>query len=262
LKTKKHLLNSEDSPWGGIEVWQEGTVRYLYIQDKTAIQSQLDMERKEKLLLQHSRAMMSFLLFQSNPKSILLFGLGGGSIIHFLCHWFPELKITVVDVNCKVLNIAKKYFDISETPQVSIQLADASIYINQTKQKNLSAILVDVHNGKCLPDFLYNQDFIEQCFRALSSEGMLVINVLVNNDQEFLNIMTALRQCFTGISLCMTLENQQNILLFAFKSPVELDMNKLSVKADEYQRKYGIEFDRFISNIIKVDAKRNIGIGK
>jgi len=130
-------LISEDSPWGKIEVWQDGTVRYLYIQDKTAIQSQLDMEQKEKLLLQR---------------------------------------------------IAKKYFDASETPQVSIQLADASTYFNQTKQKNVSVILVDVHNGKCLPDFLYNQDFIEQCFQALSSEGMLVINVLVNNNlvlQEF-----------------------------------------------------------------------------
>ena len=225
MRTKKHLLISEDSPWEEIEVWQDGTVRYLYIQDKTAIQSQLDMEKKEKLLLQHSREMMSFLLFQSNPKSILLFGLGGGSIIHFLCHWFPELKITVVDVNAKVLSIAKKYFDASETPQVSIQLADAaSTYFNQTKQKNVSVILVDVHNGKCLPDFLYKNDFMEQCFRALSPKGILVINVLVSNDQDFLNIMTALRLCFTGISLCMTLEKQQNILLFAFKSPGMLDM--------------------------------------
>ena len=255
MKTKKYLLISEDSPWGEIEVWQDGTVRYLYIQDKTAIQSQLDVEQKEKLLLQHSRAMMSFLLFQSKPKSILLFGLGGGSIIHFLSHWFPELKITVVDVNCKILDVAKKYFDVSETSQVNIQLADASTYFNQTKQKNVSVILVDVHNGKCLPDFLYNHDFMEQCFRALSPEGILVINVLVNNDQDFLNIMTALRQCFTGISLCMTLENQQNILLFAFKSPGMLDMNKLNVKAHKYQLKYDIEFDQFVSSIIKVDAQ-------
>lgn len=253
LETKKHLLISEDSPWGNIEVWQEGTVRSLYIQNNIATQSQLDMARKEKLLPQYCRAMMSFLLFKSNPKSVLLFGLGGGSIVHFLYHWFPRLKITAVDINDKVINIAKAFFDVSETPQVSVQVADASTYINQTKQHNIDVILVDIHNGECLPAFLYNPDFIAQCFRALSAKGILVINVLVNTNEELLNLMRALRQSFSGISLCMTLDNQKNILLFAFKSPDKL----LNINANEYQRKYGIEFDQFVNKIIKVDAKIN-----
>ena len=255
METKKHLLISEDSPWGNIEVWQEGTVRSLYIQNKIATQSQLDMARKEKLLPQYCRAMMSFLLFKPNPKSVLIFGVGGGSIIHFLCHWFPKLKIIAVDINDKVINIAKAFFDISETPQVSVQIADASTYINQTKQHNVDVILVDIHNGECLPAFLYNPDFIAQCFQALSAKGMLVINVLVNNNEELLNFMVALRQSFTDISLCMTLDNQKNILLFAFKSPDKL----LNINANEYQRKYDIEFDQFIEKIIKVDAKKYSG---
>jgi len=255
LKIKRNLLISEATPWGGVEVYQSDSVRDLYIKDKAAIQSQLDMAQKEKLLLQYSRAMMSFLLFQPRPKSILLLGLGGGSIIHFLSHWFPKLKITAVDVNYKIIDIAKKYFSIIETPKIGIKKSDALIYLTQDRNNYFNVILVDIHDGSGMPDFIFSNDFMAQCFRTLSDRGILVINLLASNDQSFINVMTALRESFTGISLCMTLKQQKNILLFAFKSIDIVDMKKLHIEADKLENKYDIEFSQFVNNIIKVDAK-------
>ncbi|MCF6323587.1 MAG: hypothetical protein L3J89_04560 [Gammaproteobacteria bacterium] len=255
MKIKKHLLISEETPWGVVDVWQEGSVRSLYIQDQTALQSQLDMARKEILLLQHCRAMMSFLLFQEQPQSILLLGLGGGSIIHFLRHWFPELKITAVDINEKIVNVGEKYFDVLETPQVSIEVADAFSYLLKSRKKNMNVILVDLHNGNCLPDFVFQYDFMDQCYQALSLDGVLVINILVSNDQGFIDIMTAVRKSFKNISIYIALENQKNILLFAFKSLRTLDIHQLYIKAVECQKIYGIEFEEFVNNLIKVDAQ-------
>ncbi len=255
MKAKSQLLISEKTPWGNIEVWQKDRVRDLYIEDKSSIQSQLNLDQKEKLLLKNTRAMMSFLLFQPNPESVLLLGLGGGGIIHFLCHWFPKLKITAVDISKQMLHIAKKYFEISNTPQISLKTADAFTYLTQTNKKNLSVILVDIHDGKRTPDFLYNPYFMDQCFQALSPKGVLVINAIVNNDQDFLNIMTALRTHFTGVSLCMPLKQHQNVLLFAFKSRDELNIDQLHHQTTQLQQKYDIEFDQFVKSIVKVDAK-------
>lgn len=255
MKIEKHMLISEKTPWGTLEVWQSGSVRCLYFQNNVAIQSQLDMAEKEKLLLPYSRAMMSFLLFRPEPQSVLLFGLGGGSIIHFLCHWFPGLKITAVDINERVVSIGKKYFALSTMPRVNIEIADASTYLKKSKQKNVNVILVDLHDGDCLPDFLCDHDFMAQCFHSLSSDGMLVVNLLIKNSQDFTDVLIALRQCFIDISLCMTLKNHQNILLFAFKTLGVSDMNQLRTKASEHQDKYGIEFEEFIGDIIKVDPK-------
>ncbi len=53
----------------------------------------------------------------------------------------------------------------------------------------------------------------------------------------------------------MTLKNQKNIFLFAFKSLSALDLMQLQTKASYYQRKYNIEFESFIDNITKVDAR-------
>ncbi|VAW89514.1 hypothetical protein MNBD_GAMMA17-638 [hydrothermal vent metagenome] len=255
MKTEHSMLISEETPWGILEVWQSGSVRSLYIRDKTAIQSQLDVAQKEKLCLQHARAMMSFLLFQDEPQSILLFGLGGGSMIHFLCHWFPDIKITAVDINEKMVEIGKKYFPLPETPRIKIEIADASTYLKKKKQKQVDVIFIDVHGGDRLPGFLRTDDFMADCFHALSPGGVLVINLLVKDEQEFTDILSALRQCFMGVSLCMTFKNQQNILLFAFKTPNELDLNQLSTKANHCQNKYGIEFEEFIDGIIKVNEK-------
>ncbi len=256
MEAKNQLLISEKTPWGNIEVWQNSRVRDLYIQDKSSIQSRLNLDQKEKLLLKNTQAMMSFLLFQPNPESALLLGLGGGGIIHFLSHWFPELKITAVDISKPMLRIAKKYFEITNTPQISLKTADALTYLTQTKKKNHNVILIDIHDGKRTPDFLYDPDFVDQCFQTLSSKGVLVINAIVNSDQNFLNIMTALRTHFTGVSLCMPLKQHQNILLFAFKSRDALDMDQLHNQAILLQQKYDIEFGQFVKSIVKVDAKK------
>lgn len=252
---KKYLLVSEKSPWGVIEVWQIGSIRYLYIKDTKAIQSQLDINYKENLLLEYSRAMMSFLLFQPNPQAILLLGTGGGSIIHFICYWFPDVKISAVDINQKVLNIAKKYFGVFKNSQISIQIADAYSYMIKNKKKDYNVILVDLHNGQTFPSFLCAPFFIKQCFESLSPEGLLVVNVFYDNEKDFLNLLIVLRQYFTHISLCMTLKKQKNIILFAFKSPIMLDMIQLRNKASQCQTKYGIEFEQFLEDITIIDTK-------
>ena len=255
MKNNKHLLISEETPWGKIEVYKNGRLHYLYLQDNEAIQSKLDIEKKEELLLQHCRAMMSFLLFQPKPKSLLLLGLGGGNLIHFLSHWFPDINIEAVEINYKMVEIAKKYFAVVETPRINIKVSDAFSFIANERDNCVDVILVDIHDGKCIPGFIANHEFMDHCYRTLSEKGVLVINVIANSDEDFLKIMKALRRSFTGVSLCMTLKDNKNIMVFAFKSLNTLDMDRLHIKADKLQQKYDIEFSQFIKDAVKVDAK-------
>lgn len=258
MKTEKKLLFFEEAPGGGLEVWQHGSIRTLYIRNRKAIQSRLDMVQKEKLQLQPTRAMMSFLLFQEKPQSLLLLGLGGGGIIHFLTHWFPELNITAVDVDERIVSIGKKYFALSPllaTPQVTIKNDDALSYLKKSKQGKESVILVDLHDGDSLPVFLYTPAFMAHCFDSLLPGGVLVINVIVEDESGFTSLLVALRHVFTDVSFCMTFENQKNILLFAFKAPGSLDLTLLPLKASQCQKKYGIEFEAFINNVTRINAR-------
>ncbi|MDH5392441.1 MAG: fused MFS/spermidine synthase [Gammaproteobacteria bacterium] len=257
MKNNKHLLISEKTPWGEIQVCQDDNFRYLYLQEQKAVQSKLDIEKKEELQLQHCRAMMSFLLFQSEPKSLLLLGLGGGNIIHFLSHWFPEINITAVDINEKMVDISKKYFAVTETSHINIEVSDAFSYMAHQKADHTDVILVDIHDGIRIPDFIENNEFMSHCYHTLSEKGVLIINVIAADDEHFLNIMRTLRKSFTGVSLCISLKDNKNILVCAVKSLSTLDMNRLHNKADKLQQKYGIEFSQFIQDSVKLDEKQS-----
>ncbi len=251
----RQRLASKSSPWGTIEVWQQATVRYLYINDTTALQSQVDMAKKSTLQLQYARAMMSFLLFQPAPRSALLFGLGGGGIVHFLHHWFPDLAITVADASAEVINIAETYFHIVPDPRTTLHHMDAQTYLRNTKQTDIDVILVDIHDGRQVPELLFEACFMKHCFEVLSSQGVLVLNLLTDQDNDLLLTLQALRNHFKGVSFCMTLEDQKNVLLFAFKSLDNFDMRELTTRAVQCQKKYPVEFDKFVNRIVKIDAQ-------
>ena len=258
MKTDKHHLTSETSPEGTIEVWQTGTTRNLYINSSTATQSQLDIADKATLQLQYTRAMMSFLLLQPNPKSALLLGLGGGSIIHFLSHYLPSLNITAVDSNAHVINLAQDYFDIRTTDHINLRHADALTYLAQTSPEQYDTLLVDIHDGLTLPEFLFQDRFMALCFHTLTKNGVLVINLLITEENQFLTLMKALRIHFKDISLCITLENEKNIIVLAFKTLPSLDIEVLKNTATQCQEKYAIEFNQFVKNIIIIPAQNEI----
>jgi spermidine synthase len=42
---------------------------------------------------------MSALIFISAPERILVLGTAGGSLLHFLRHYYPQADITAVDID-------------------------------------------------------------------------------------------------------------------------------------------------------------------
>jgi spermidine synthase len=56
--------------------------------------------------------MMGFLLFVRPPSRALLIGLGGGSLAKFIYHRLPETRIQAVEVNPRVVAIARQQFHV------------------------------------------------------------------------------------------------------------------------------------------------------
>jgi spermidine synthase len=54
--------------------------------------------------------MISALLFMAEPRSVLLIGLGGCSLVHFLRAAFPTCSIYVVEIREAVIDLAHDFF--------------------------------------------------------------------------------------------------------------------------------------------------------
>ena len=65
------------------------------------------LSRPNALELAYTRDFMAALLLRPDAKRFLLIGLGAGSIAKFIYHHIPESDLTVVEINPKVLHVAR-----------------------------------------------------------------------------------------------------------------------------------------------------------
>src|SRR5437016_2304602 len=67
------------------------------------IQSRMQLKSPHALDLEYTRTMMAFLLFNPEPSSISMIGLGGGSLAKFCHRYLPQARIQVVEINPHVI---------------------------------------------------------------------------------------------------------------------------------------------------------------
>src|SRR5579862_6426766 len=84
-------------------------VRTLHIGSDT-VQSAMRIARPNDLEVAYTRSMMAFLLFQPDPREVLMVGLGGGSLTKFIYHRLPGARIVAIEVNPRVVDVAHQYF--------------------------------------------------------------------------------------------------------------------------------------------------------
>lgn len=103
-------------------------------------------------------------------RNLLIFGLGGGSLLHLLKteHSFGG-KITVVEIDPVMIDIAANEFGIRENNRLKIVCDDALRYA-QTTRKRFDGVFIDISIEFDLPEFVTSEAFF-QALRRCSSLG-------------------------------------------------------------------------------------------
>jgi spermidine synthase len=123
------------SDYSRILIEEAGTVRtLLFVRDDgtTAIESMMDLARPHELLIPYTRAMFSSYLFLPRQERVLIVGLGGGSMVRFLEHHEPELRIDVVEIDPAVIDAARDYFGTHASPRAQIFEQDGFDFLRST----------------------------------------------------------------------------------------------------------------------------------
>jgi spermidine synthase len=119
-------------------------------------------------------------------QSILVLGVAGGSVIETLK---KEIKfdgiITGVEIDPVVVELATKYFGLGNYNNVSIVIDDAFEFALKTKEK-YDLIIIDVFQDTTMPNFLFEDFFINRINFLLNVNGFILFNtmVLTKNDTE------------------------------------------------------------------------------
>ena len=131
-----------------------------------------------RLILPYVRMSFAGLLLNNNPRKILLVGLGGGSIPMALSELYPDAIIDIVELDPAVVSVAHEYFHFHETENMSVNVADARVFIKRAgiQGKRYDLILLDAFNGEYIPEHLMTREFLQETKQLMPEDGVLVAN--------------------------------------------------------------------------------------
>ncbi|TPD70418.1 spermidine synthase [Flavobacterium microcysteis] len=119
-------------------------------------------------------------------KHILILGVAGGSVIKTLSDEIGfKGKITGVEIDPEVLQIANSYFGLNKIPNLEIIVDDASKYVLKDKNK-YGLIIVDIFQDTTMPDFLFEDSFQKSICELLEEKGIILFNTMCITNKDSL----------------------------------------------------------------------------
>lgn len=117
-------------------------------------------------------------------ESILILGVAGGSVIKTLVDDVKfKGKITGVELDAEIIEIAKKYFKLDEIKNLELHLDDAFEFVLKTKS-NYDLIIIDIFQDTKMPNFLFEDFFINRINFLLNPEGFILFNTMVISKKD------------------------------------------------------------------------------
>ncbi|MFH7001382.1 spermidine synthase [Flavobacterium bizetiae] len=110
---------------------------------------------------------------------ILLLGVAGGSVIKTLVDEIEyKGKITGVEIDSEIIQIANQYFDLDKIKQLEIVIDDAFEFVLKTKNK-YDLIIIDIFEDIKMPNFLFESFFSERICFLLKNNGFVLFNTMI-----------------------------------------------------------------------------------
>jgi spermidine synthase len=213
-----------------------------------SIQSIMRLDEPDALVAAYTRKMMAFLLFAPNPKKIVMVGLGGGSLAKFCYRNLPKTRISVVEIDDRVIALREEFHIPSDDERFRIVCDDGARYISHSSQP-IDIVVVDAFDPVGLAPTLAATDFYQHAARRLSSNGLLVMN-FSGEPERYVTHIKRIREGITGSALLVPVIADDNLLLFAFKKRIPLPTTaKYEARAQRLQSRLALEFPRYLRRI-------------
>ena len=209
------LVHEVRSSFSHIQIRDQGTQRTLFfIADSGAasLETVIDLRQPHRLQHPYSHAMMAGLLYRPDASACLLVGLGGGAIVRFLNHDFPEMRLDVVEIDPVVVTLAREFFGTAPGPRTRIFTEDGFEYLRRTPDR-YDVILMDTHlkpgeqtDRTGVPSRFKTVAFLRSLRERLRPSGVVVFNLLggpdttadIENMQAAFTVVDVFRPAGTG----------------------------------------------------------------
>lgn len=150
-------------------------------------------------------------------ENILILGVAGGSVVKTLINEIKfEGKITGVEIDSNIVEIANTYFGLDKIKNFNLVIDDAFEYVLKTKEK-YDLIIIDVFQDTTMPNFLFEDFFINRVNFLLNTNGFILFNTMVINEKDVIRNIDYKKKFDKNYSLRMYPKVEEHNELFTIK---------------------------------------------
>ncbi len=180
------LVFRTNSLYHRIYVYRSGSVVHLRFGRRSGIyQSSVDMSNLHRHVHEYTRLAMCGLLYNPDPRRILVLGLGGGVIPRTLRRHYPDALIDVAEIDPDVPPVAKRFFGFREDARLTVHINDGRMFIKRRLRRDgapkYDLIVLDAFTSEYIPFHLMTREFLQEVRRVLADDGVVVANIFHTN---------------------------------------------------------------------------------
>lgn len=154
---------------------------------------------------------------EKQDANVLILGLGTGTYATLCDRYFPGIQVEGVEIDQKIADLSRKYFDLPES--VSVHVDDGRAFLERAGQYNV--IMVDAYQDITIPFQMSSVEFFTMVKEHLKEDGVMVVNMNMRSSKE-----GSINDCLTDTIASVfsevytvTDEGNTNTELFASENP-------------------------------------------
>lgn len=138
----------------------------------------LSLKYPNAMFFSYSKALMGSLLLRSDPKRVLVIGLGAGVVPNAIQLLRPNAFIEVAEYDPSVVKVAKDYFGWRENELKKSYVVDGRVFVKQAARTGVKydIVILDAFNGDYIPEHLITKEFFQEVKSILKPGGVFAAN--------------------------------------------------------------------------------------
>lgn len=240
-RTSADTLYSKDGVYEKISIYDgtyAGRPTRFFQQDRSLSGAMfLDSDNPTDLVYDYTKYYSLYKLFTPRVKNALVIGGGAYSIPKALVHELPEANVDVAEIEPSLFDLAKEYFQVSDTSRMHNFVEDGRRFLRDTDTK-YDFIFSDVYYSLfSVPPHFTTKEFFTVAKDKLSPDGVFIASMIGDLSRQQPSLIMAEIKTFQSVfpnSYFFAVETperteSQNIIFVGYNSDEKINVTSSAV---------------------------------
>jgi spermidine synthase len=172
------IIFEGDSDYHHVTITDKDGIRTLHLgPEAREAETSISLANPEAPIFEYPGLFFLGLALTPKNKNILMLGLGGGYIPKLFQKYLTDHRLTVIEVDPLIAELAETYFGFTPANNVELVLGDGFEFVARAENGSYDQIWLDAFNGNYIPAHMCTKDFLAMVKLKLADGGLAIQNL-------------------------------------------------------------------------------------